>query len=118
MAEATELKMGLLWFRRQQVIEGWSSKLENPEAWRHLDQFLRETNYNRAQRGMNIAGGLHPTLLGELFNALLDAVLVIAQPTNVCSKPHGEDVLEHHAHDGRIPCEVVSLAENFRVPYV
>jgi hypothetical protein len=97
---------------REKLIKGWSDM--NPALVREngtiLENWVR--NVPSAERGKAVAY-MHPTLLGQLFNALLDGVLVNAVPHQLCKNEP-----PHHEHDGRYSCELATLAESYRVPYV
>lgn len=109
-----EQNIGHLWYRRARLIEGWSSG-DIPDGVRDVESHVRAIlNFQLSERGRAVAT-VHPTLLGELFNAILDSVLVMASPTLLC---HMASEPPHHNHDGRTSCKVAWLAENYRAPFI
>lgn len=114
--ETTELKGGHLYYMRNRLIEGWSidGRITSGEV-SETNEAVRSLIRHKPTNARLLAS-VHPTLLGELFNTVLEAVLVLSIPQRLCPQ-HGEEP-PHHDHDGRISCKVASLAESYRTPFI
>ena len=110
--EETKIEGGPLWYLRARKIEDFN---QNREQVRDAEKLLMDFLRIRMGLGQAVAT-IHPTYIGELFNAVLDGILIMSYPKRACEVKFVNE--PHHAHDGRISCEMAILAESYRAPYI